>query len=189
VSAGLYVVFAGARSVAAGPLADVAAVLRRRQLKHPGESVLVFEVETGRQIELDLERPLAELLEREERAKPAGPGRPRLGVVSREVSLLPRHWAWLEEQPNGISAALRRLVEQGMKTEPGKQRAQRMRAALSRVLSAIAGDRPHFEEACRALYAGDEQRFAALVARWPHDIKSYAVERATLAGRAEREAT
>ncbi|MFY0534142.1 DUF2239 family protein [Nannocystis pusilla] len=30
-----------------------------------------------------------------------GPGRPKLGVVSREVSLLPRHWEWLERQPSG----------------------------------------------------------------------------------------
>jgi len=189
VSAASYVVFAGARRVAAGPLAEIFSPLQRWQLKHPGELMLVFEVDTGRQVELDLQRPLAELLEREEGTKPSGPGRPRLGVVSREVSLLPRHWVWLEEQPNGISAALRRLVEQGMKTEPGKQRAQRLRAALSGVLTAIAGDRPHFEEACRALYAGDGKRFEALVARWPHDIRKYAVERAKLAERAERETT
>jgi hypothetical protein len=170
-------------------LSDVFPVLQKRQLKSSAELVLVFEVETGRQVELNLQRPLAELLEREEGTKTGGPGRPRLGVVSREVSLLPRHWAWLEEQPNGISAALRRLVEQGIKTEPGKQRSQRMRAALSRVLGAIAGDRPHFEEACRALYAGDAQRFEALVARWPHDIKAYAMQHATEAARAERETT
>jgi uncharacterized protein len=143
VSSASYVAFVGARSVAAGHLADVL----------------------------------------------SGPGRPRLGVVSREVSLLPRHWAWLEEQPNGISAALRRLVEQGIRTEPGTQRAQRMRAALSRILGAIAGDRPNFEEACRTLYAGDMARFEALVARWPHDIKAYATEHAAAAARAERETT
>jgi len=189
MSAASYVAFVGARAVAAGPLADVFPVLQKRQLKNPSEPLLVFEVETGRQIELNLQRPLAEVLEREEGTKAAGPGRPRLGVVSREVSLLPRHWAWLEEQPNGISAALRRLVEQAIKTEPGKQRSQRMRAALSRVLGAIAGDRPHFEEACRALYAGDERRFETLIARWPHDIKSYATQQAAEAARAERETT
>lgn len=184
-----YVAFVGARSVAAGHLADVFPILQKRQLKNPSELVLLFEVETGRQVELDVRRSLAELLEREEGTKTSGPGRPRLGVVSREVSLLPRHWVWLEEQPNGISAALRRLVEQGIKTEPGKQRAQRMRAALSRVLGAIAGDRPNFEEACRALYAGDVERFEALVARWPHDIKAYATQHAADAARAERETT
>jgi hypothetical protein len=187
MSAVSYVAFAGARSVAAGALAEVFPALQRRQLKHPAEMVLVFEVETGRQVELNLRRSLQELLEPEDGAKTGAPGRPRLGVVSREVSLLPRHWAWLEEQPNGISAALRRLVEQAMKTEPGKQRAQRMRMALGRVLTAIAGDRPHFEEACRALYAGDAKSFEALVARWPQDIRDYATRRAAEAVRAERE--
>ncbi len=190
MSSASYVAFVGARSVAAGHLADVFPILQQRQLKNPSELLLLFEVETGRQVELNLQRSLAELLEREEGTKTtSGPGRPRLGVVSREVSLLPRHWAWLEEQPNGISAALRRLVEQGIRTEPGKQRAQRMRAALSRILGAIAGDRPNFEEACRALYAGDMARFEALVARWPHDIKAYATEHAAAAARAERETT
>lgn len=189
MSATSYVAFVGPRAVANGHLADVFPVLQKRQLKNPSEPLLVFEVETGRQIELNLQRPLAEVLEREEGTRTGAPGRPRLGVVSREVSLLPRHWAWLEEQPNGISAALRRLVEQGIKTEPGKQRSQRMRAALSRVLGAIAGDRPHFEEACRALYAGDAQRFETLIARWPHDIRTYAAQQAAEASRAEREAT
>jgi hypothetical protein len=189
MSATSYVAFAGARVVAEGHLAQVFPLLQQRQLKHPTEQILVFELETGRQVELSLHRPLAEVLEREEGTRASGPGRPRLGVVSREVSLLPRHWAWLEEQPNGISAALRRLVEQGIKTEPGKQRAQRIRAALSRVLGAIAGDRPHFEEACRALYASDQPRFETLIARWPHDIKRYASEQAAAALRAERETT
>lgn len=189
MSSASYVAFVGARSVAAGHLADVLPILQKRQLKKPSELLLLFEVETGRQVELNLQRSLAELLEREEGPKTNGPGRPRLGVVSREVSLLPRHWAWLEEQPNGISAALRRLVEQGIRTEPGKQRAQRQRAALSRILGAIAGDRPNFEEACRALYAGDMERFGGLVARWPHDIKAYATQHAADAARAERGTT
>jgi uncharacterized protein len=187
MSVPIYVAFAGARAVGEGPLSEVFPLLQQRQLKHPLETVLVFEVETGRQVDFNLQRPLAEVLEREEGAKTGTPGRPRLGVVSREVSLLPRHWAWLEEQPNGISAALRRLVEQGIKTEPGKQLAQRLRAALGRVLTAIAGDRPHFEEACRALYAGDLAAFENLIARWPQDIRAYASQYATAAARAERD--
>jgi len=45
-------------------------------------------------------------------AAPKGRGRPKLGVVAREVTLLPRHWEWLNSQPGGASVALRRLVEQ-----------------------------------------------------------------------------
>ena len=146
----------------------------------------MFEVETGRQVDFHLRRPLEEILEDALPSPSPGPGRPRLGVVSREVSLLPRHWDWLEQQPNGISAALRRLVEQAIKTEPGRERARRIRAASSRVLAALAGDRPNYEEACRALFAGDTARFEALIERWPKDIRDYALHQATEASSAER---
>ncbi|HEY8432559.1 MAG TPA: NAD(P)H-hydrate epimerase, partial [Sandaracinaceae bacterium] len=94
-------------------------------------------------------------LAREAPAPRTGPGRPKLGVVSREVSLLPRHWEWLEREPNGISAALRRLVEEAMKRDPERQRARRARDATGRVMTSLAGDLPGFEEAMRALYAAD----------------------------------
>jgi hypothetical protein len=107
--------------------------------------------------------------------------------MSREVSLLPRHWDWLEEQPNGASAALRRLVAAAIKHEPGKERARRIRAALSRFLSAMAGDRPHYEEACRALFARETAQFTALVQRWPKDIREHVVQQAQSAEAAEQE--
>lgn len=181
-----YVAFAGGKSIAEGPLADVLPVLRHRHEKDSSDLVLVFEDESGRQVDFDLRRPLEEVLAEQEPTRSAGPGRPRLGVVSREVTLLPRHWEWLEQQPQGASASLRRLVEQAIKTEPGKQRAARIRASLSRVLSAIAGDRPNFEEACRALFAGDEAGFESLVARWPRDVRAYASRRLAEAGRLDR---
>lgn len=180
-----HVVFAGPRRVACGGLRDVLPVLKRRFDTDSSELVLVFEIETGRQVEFDLRGSLEDVLEREAPVKPRGPGRPRLGVHGREVSLLPRHWEWLEQQPSGASAALRRLVEQAIKAQPGKQRARRLRAALSRFLTSMAGDRPNYEEACRALFAGDAARFEALVQRWPKDIRDYAVERAREAARAD----
>lgn len=180
-----YVAFAGTRRVAAGGLRDVLPVLKERFDRDAGEIVLVFEIETGRQVDFDLRGTLDDVLARVAPEEPRGPGRPRLGVTSREVSLLPRHWDWLEEQPNGISAALRRLVEEAMKAHPGKQQARRIRAALSRLLSSMAGDRPHYEEACRALFAGDTARFESLVARWPKDIRELAVTRAREAARAD----
>jgi hypothetical protein len=176
-----YTAFAGARRVAAGALRDVLPVLKRRFDADRHELVLVFEDDTGRQVDFDLRGTLEDVLER---AAPErrGPGRPRLGVTSREVSLLPRHWAWLEEQPSGISAALRRLVEQAAKADPGGERARRTRDALSRFLSSMAGDRPHYEEACRALFEGDTPRLEALVDRWPKDLREYVLQRARAAG-------
>lgn len=182
-----YVAFVGPRRVASGPLLEILPGLKERFERDASELVLIFEVETGRQIDLDLRGTLEEVVERYVPASARGPGRPKLGVTSREVSLLPRHWDWLEEQPSGASAALRRLVEAAIKHEPGKERARRMRAALSRFLSAMAGDRPHYEDACRALFAGDTPRFCALVERWPKDIREHAVQQAQAAGIAEQE--
>jgi predicted ester cyclase len=180
-----YTAFAGTRRVAAGALRDVLPVLKHRFDRGSSELVLVFEVETGRQVDFDLRGSLNEVLGREAPKQPRGPGRPKLGVTSREVSLLPRHWDWLEQQSNGVSGALRRLVEQAIKERPGKERARRTRAALSRFLSSMAGDRPHYEEATRALFSGDNVRFEALVRRWPKDIREYALKRANEAAHAD----
>jgi hypothetical protein len=176
-----HVAFAGVRRVAAGLLREVLPVLKQRFDQDPAELVLVFETDTGCQVDFDLRGSLEEVLERHAALPARGPGRPKLGVTSREVSLLPRHWSWLEEHPSGISGALRRLVEHAMQEEGGPERARRRRAALSRFLSAMAGDRPHYEEACRALFAGDAERFEALVQRWPKDIREYAIEQARAA--------
>ena len=182
-----YLAFAGPRRLALGSLPEVLSALKQRFDRHPTELVLVFEAETGRQVDFDLRGSLEEILERETRPSPRGPGRPKLGVTSREVSLLPRHWGWLEEQSQGISGALRRLVEHAIKANPGREQARRVREALSRVLSALAGDRPNYEEACRALFRGDTARFFDLVERWPRDIREYAEEQARLAARAEED--
>jgi hypothetical protein len=180
-----YLAFAGPRRLAAGPLRDVLPVLKRRFDEDRGDLVLVFEAETGRQVDFDLRGSLDEVIARAGQADRRGPGRPKLGVTSREVTLLPRHWEWLEQQPSGISASLRRLVEQAMAAHPGKERAARIRTALSRILTALAGDRPNFEEATRALFAGDTGRFEALVERWPKDIRDHAVREAREAARAD----
>lgn len=174
-----YVAFAGVRRIATGPLDEVLPVLKQRFDADRSEAVLVFDTGTGRQVDFDLRGSLDEVLARVAPSETRGPGRPRLGVKSREVTLMPRHWEWLEQQPNGISAALRRLVEQAIKAHPGRERARRMRAALSNFLSAMAGDRPNYEEACRALFAGDNERFEALITRWPKDVRELALQQAT----------
>ena len=103
-----------------------------------------------------------------------GPGRPKLGVVAREVSLLPRHWEWLEQQPNGASAAIRRLVDQARSNDPGAERTRLAIEAASRFLSAMAGNLPGYEEATRALFGRDRQRFDELIGVWPKDIRLHA---------------
>jgi uncharacterized protein len=179
-----YTAFAGVRQVAAGPLQDVLPVLKQRFDRDMSETVLVFGDESGRPFDFDLRGPIEAILEREIPSTPRGPGRPRLGVKSKEVSLLPRHWDWLDQQPNGLSSALRRLVAQAIKAQPGGN-GQRIRDGLSQVLSAIAGDRPNFEEVCRALFARDSEQFESLVKRWPKDIRAYALRQMAAAAAAD----
>jgi hypothetical protein len=179
-----YTAFAGDELIASGELETVLVQTRRRLDRGDDPVVLVFEDQSGTQIDFDLRGTPEEVLERLGAhplfaSRPAqvrprtGPGRPRLGVVSREVSLLPRHWQWLERQPQGASAALRRLVDGARRNEPDAGRARAAREAAGRFMTAMAGDRPGFEEALRALYAGDRKRLEGCVEGWPPDVRRH----------------
>ena len=52
---------------------------------------------------------------------------------------------------------------------------RKAREAAYRFMSAVAGNEAGFEEAARALFAGDRERFAACAASWPSDIRTHAV--------------
>ena len=188
--------FVGARLLAAGELSDVAlAVKATRESKEP---ILVFDDATGRVIDLDLRGSKADILARlpkilaaggfspsrpsphDEKAEPTaatekrGRGRPKLGVVPREVTLLPRHWDWLAAQPGGASVTLRRLVDEARRSGASSQRQREAREVAYRFMSAMAGNRPGFEDATRALFAGDAAKFGSLVAAWPEAVAGYA---------------
>jgi hypothetical protein len=170
---GRYTVFSGVRRIASGSLREVL-LGTKGHLDSGGDPVLVFEDWTGRQVDFDFRGSPAEVLERACPTEPRrGPGRPRLGVVSREVSLLPRHWEWLESRPHGISAAIRRLVDDARKQDPAGENARRARDAAGRFMWAMAGDLPGFEEAARALYAGDRTRLESLTEGWPADVRDH----------------
>jgi len=172
--ASCYSAFSSDRLIAFGALADVLTASKAHVDTNEDPRLLIFEDKTGRQIDFDFSGTIHDVLER---ALPAptrtGPGRPKLGVVSREVSLLPRHWEWLEEQPQGISAGLRRLVDEARKRNPEEQRARKGREALSKFMTAMAGNLEHYEEATRALFASDQPRFEELIANWPEDIHAH----------------
>jgi hypothetical protein len=143
------------------------------------EPVLVFEDRTGRQVDFDVRGSDAEIRARYAEPAPTaeaprGPGRPRLGVVPREVTLLPRHWEWLAAQPDGASATLRRLVDRA-RTDDELQRAPReAQQAADRFMMAMLGNEAGYEAAARALYAGDRAAFEAVAACWPAALADYA---------------
>lgn len=180
--------FAGPDRIAQGPLAEVALAVKAFEAANPGRPILTFDDATGAVIDLDLrgtdEEVLGRLADRARQASPPEPqageeargrGRPRLGVVAREVTLLPRHWDWLGSQPGGASATIRRLIDEARRADDGAGRTRAAREAAYRFMSAMAGDLPHFEEASRALFAGDAGTFAARIAGWPADIRDQVV--------------
>ncbi|WP_431225786.1 DUF2239 family protein [Serratia sp. L9] len=100
-------------------------------------------------------------------------GRPKLGVVAREVTLLPRHWEWLAQQRGGASAALRRLVDEARRNTVEQDNERRIKENCYRFMSAIAGSLPGYEEAVRTLFAQDGRIFSERIAQWPDDIQAH----------------
>lgn len=185
--------FKGNSLLAAGPLIEVALAVKDAGEPH---MILAFDDATGRVVDFDLRGTKADVVARlaeHERPKeppahdgtpsePRGRGRPKLGVVAREVTLLPLHWEWLASQPGGASVLLRRLVDQERRTGGAKQQRRAAQEAAYKFMSAIAGDLPGFEEATRALFADSRTRFEEQIAGWPADISRYAIKLAQIPG-------
>lgn len=191
-----HVAFRGGVLFAQGSLAEVASAVRGANETGEGARVAVFPIEGGRRIDLDLRGSVEDVVARyapdrhpdpsveapgppgEETESPArarGRGRPRLGVVGKEVTLLPRHWAWLSSQRGGASATLRRLVEEARRASAENDRIRASQDAAYGFVSEMAGDEQGFEEAARALYARDATRFAEHSVSWPADIRRHAL--------------
>ena len=169
--------FDGSRRIAAGPLGEVALAVKYATERGAAGPVLAFDEATGRVIDIDIRGTNDEVIARlRPVAEVRGPGRPKLGVVARAVTLLPRHWDWLNAQPGGASVTLRKLVEDARRG--GKAEVRAAQEAAYRFMSAMAGDYPGFEEASRALFANDRARFAEQIAAWPQDVRAQVMKMA-----------
>jgi hypothetical protein len=187
------------RKLASGSLITVALAVRAAQAAGAGEPILTFDDGSGVVIDFDLRGSEADLKARlaiqEQAGSPAAgarvaggsdspartPGRPKLGVVAREVTLLPRQWEWLASQPGGASQALRRLVDEARRTDAGKTEMRAAREAAYRFLSALAGDLTGFEEVIRSLFSGDTDGFYNRMSVWPPDVRDHALRLAAQA--------
>ena len=192
------IAFDGIRRIASGPLAEVAAKVKECADAHPLARILVFNARTSEAVDIDCRGSLADVIGRIAPAasapsppdavpasSPAGRGRPKLGVVAREVTLLPRHWEWLSGQPGGASVALRKLVEHARRASFAADIIRQSQDASCRFMTAMAGDLDGYEEASRALFAADRPRFEALLAAWPDDIRAHLLQLAETAFPAE----
>jgi uncharacterized protein len=186
-----WIAFSRHRRIAQGAPKEVAAEVKRLTDAQADAAVLIFDAESSQPVEIDLRGSLAAVLKRlpvalpqgaaraevqttpEASEPPRGPGRPRLGVVAREVTLLPRHWDWLGTQSGGASVALRKLVEHAQRASAAADQRRAATESAYRFMHAMAGDATGFEEASRALFAGDFARLQAEVAHWPRDVREH----------------
>lgn len=190
--------FEGSRCIASGALREVALATKpvvdswASSISPP--PILIFEDASSEVVELDWRGTLADFEARLNaldvmmtQAMPAapmeeppaavdaprGPGRPKLGVSAREVTLLPRHWEWLARQPGGASVVLRKLVETARLASETKDRVRHCGAVTYKFMSTMAGHEAGFEEASRALFAGDQAGFTARIGAWPGDVQAH----------------
>lgn len=179
-----YTVFDGSHLIGTGSLPQATRLAQRALAGDPEGPVLIFDDRSGAVVDLDPRQALEPEPVVEGDLDPATPepsdtrgrGRPRLGVVAREVTLLPRHWEWLAEQPGGVSVALRKLVEAALRAaaaEHGPDSRRRAQERTYRFMTTMAGDLPNYEEATRALFANDTTRLANLIKAWPADIRKH----------------
>lgn len=185
--------FRGSTKFASGPLTEVVLKAKATIDADASAQIIIFDDANARRVEVDFRGSADEMLARLAQAAPPqnherpthiaepaqrgtarGPGRPKLGVVAREVTLLPRHWDWLRSQPGGASVTLRKLVEAARRADPEGDMRRKARDRTYGFMTAMAGDEPGFEEATRALYAGDGARFTENTEAWPQDVRDHA---------------
>jgi hypothetical protein len=175
-----YTAFLEGRRLATGPLHEVAVAVLRAQQAQPEGYPLVFSDTSGQSADLDLrggeEAVAARYTVAAPIQAPKGRGRPKLGVVAREVTLLPEHWDWLAAQPGGASVALRKLVHEARRKGGERGRTRQARDRAYHAMSTLAGDLAGFEEASRALFAGDHELLLAQMAAWPEDVRAYVLQ-------------
>ncbi|MBS7779988.1 DUF2239 family protein [Acidovorax sp. CCYZU-2555] len=176
----IYTAFLQGRRLACGPLHEVAVAVLRAQQAQADAYPLVFSNASGKSADLDLrggeEVVAARYTVVEPTPAPKGRGRPKLGVVAREVTLLPEHWDWLAAQPGGASVALRKLVHEARRNGGDREQTRQAHDRAYHAMSTLAGHLAGFEEASRALFAGDRERLMAQMAAWPQDVQAYVLQ-------------
>jgi uncharacterized protein len=186
-----YTSFNGHKHIASGSLPVNALAVKHALASDIPSPLLTFCDQTCQVVDIDIRGSDAEMLARlppegcqlqgnesalidsGESGEPRGRGRPKIGVVAREVPLPPRHWDWLAAQPGGASVTVRKLVDEAHRASVDRDRQRRASECAYHFMSVIAGDMAGFEEATRALLANDAAKFHQLTEAWPADVRDY----------------
>ena len=179
-----YTAFEDHKILSQGFLEDVVLKVKKRLEKSPESQIVIYSDATGKSMDFNFQGSEKEVLKRLEvyttpentTEASSGPGRPKLGVISREVSLLPKHWEWLATQSGGASNTLRKLVEENMKKTSGVLTVKTAQERTYKFMSVEAGDLENYEEALRALYRKDKERFTSEIKTWPRDVQKHILE-------------
>ncbi|WP_342417419.1 DUF2239 family protein [Paenibacillus sp. FSL R10-2782] len=177
--------FLGVGVVASGSLQHVVTTVKDALDDRDLTQLLIFDDSTGKPIDVDFREKTDDVLKRlgEQLGDLPGTevnhqpirrvGRPKLGVVSGEVTLLPRHWEWLKSQPGGASVTLRKLIDEARRAGEKQSNIRESQEATYNFMTAMAGNFHQYEEALRALYAGDLGRFYHFIDDWAPDIRNH----------------
>lgn len=178
--------FLDVRLVASGSLQHIISTVKNSLDDSDITQLLIFDDSTGKQIDVDFRGTTDDVLKRlverfgdlpgtdvNHHQPKRRVGRPKLGVVSGEVTLLPRHWEWLKSQPGGASVTLRKLVDEARRAGEKQSKVRESQEATYRFMTTMAGNFHQYEEALRALYAGDSQRFYNFISDWEPDVRDY----------------
>lgn len=171
-----YTAFSGHTLIAQAQLPDIA--LKLKHLSETAENILIFNDQTGRQVDLDLSGSEQEIQQRYSEPEPAKKvGRPKLGVISREITLQKKHWDWLDQQSASASAVIRKLIDKELNDPASESNIMLAKQATDRFMSAMLGNMPNYEEATRALYQGDREVFLKMIQDYPKDIREYLIQK------------
>lgn len=179
-----YTAFEDHKILSQGSLEDVVLKVKKRFEKSPESQIVIYSDATGKSMDFNFQGSEKEVLKRLEvyttpensNEVSSGPGRPKLGVISREVSLLPKHWEWLATQSGGASNTLRKLVEENMKKNSSVNSVKAAQERTYKFMSVEAGDLENYEEALRALYRKDKERLSSEIKTWPRDVQKHILE-------------
>lgn len=165
-----YTAFRGDTRIITDSLFNVALALQ----KQSEMNVLVFNDQTGQQIDLDLSGSEDDLKQRYTEVEYVKKvGRPKLGVISREITLQQKHWNWLDQQSSSASAVIRKLIDKELNDPSSESNIMLAKQAIDHFMLAMLGNMPNYEEATRALYQGNKSHFLALIHNYPKDLKVY----------------
>lgn len=171
----IYTAFSGHTLIAQAQLPEIA--LKLKHLSETAENILIFNDQTGRQIDLDLSGSEQEIQQRYSEPEPAKKvGRPKLGVISREITLQKKHWDWLDQQSASASALIRKLIDKELNDPASESNILLAKQATDRFMSAILGNMPNYEEATRALYQSNREVFLKMIQDYPKDLKEYLIQ-------------